>query len=333
MTKNIGIAQFAPTIDPDKKVEIRRVLILRPNHRLGNLLLITPLLQEVIETLPQAKIDLFIKGGLGPIVLKNYSNINEIIALPKKPFKDLWKYIQGWMTIRRNQYDIVINVIYNSSSGRLSAKFANAKYKFFGDLDEATQLKFGDHQHLAKFPVYSFRNYMSRLRNAKNEPQIPSIDLKLSTAEIAEGKKLLDSIVDPGKKTISIFTFATDAKCYSPAWWSEFYNRLKKEYSDYNILEVLPVENVSQIAFEAPSYYSKEIREIGAVIANTEIFIGADSGMMHLASSSLTPTVGLFKITDTKVYEPYNNNSIAINTNNSNLDEWIKMIDKILTRK
>jgi ADP-heptose:LPS heptosyltransferase len=37
-------------------------------------------------------------------------------------------------------------------------------------------------------------------------------------------------------------------------------------------------------------FYSKDIREIGAVIANTEIFIGADSGIMHLASASLTPT-------------------------------------------
>jgi ADP-heptose:LPS heptosyltransferase len=41
-------------------------------------------------------------------------------------------------------------------------------------------------------------------------------------------------------------------------------------------------ENVSQIAFKSPTFYSKDIREIGAVIANTEIFIGADSGIMHL---------------------------------------------------
>jgi hypothetical protein len=38
-------------------------------------------------------------------------------------------------------------------------------------------------------------------------------------------------------------------------------------------------ENVSQIAFK-PTFYSKDIREIGAVIANTEIFIGADSGII-----------------------------------------------------
>src|SRR6187551_795391 len=93
------------------------------------------------------------------------------------------------MTIKRNRYDIVINVIYNSSSGRLSAKFANAKYKFFGDLDEATQLKHSDHEHIAKFPVYSFRNYLSKLGYSKSDNQVPSIDLKLALQKLQKVKK------------------------------------------------------------------------------------------------------------------------------------------------
>jgi ADP-heptose:LPS heptosyltransferase len=60
------------------------------------------------------------------------------------------------------------------------------------------------------------------------------------------------------------------------------------------------------------TFYSKDIREIGAVIANTEIFIGADSGIMHLASASLTPTVGLFSRPNQVTYAPYNNDSTAI---------------------
>mgnify|MGYP006201329127 CR=1 FL=1 len=30
-------------------------------------------------------------------------------------------------------------------------------------------------------------------------------------------------------------------------------------------------------------------------------------------------------------YEPYNNNSVAINTNDSTVDDWIKVINKILS--
>ncbi|MGZ9734115.1 glycosyltransferase family 9 protein [Flavobacterium sp. GNP002] len=330
LTKNIGSSQKNQDIDLTQKIEIKRVLISRPNHRLGNLLLITPLVQEVIATFPECKIDLFVKGGLAPIVFENYTNINYIIELPKKPFKNFIDYFKVWVKIKKQKYDIVINVDKGSSSGRLSAQFADAKYKFFGEADETIQLKHTDYEHIAKYPVYEFRSFLTKLGFPKNENPVPPLDLKLSVAELAEGKKIVDKIVPNDKKTIAIFTYATDDKCYSETWWEEFYEQLKTKYEDYNILEVLPVENISQIGFKAPTFYSKDIREIGSVIANTEIFIGADSGIMHLASASLTPTVGLFSRPNINIYRPYNNNSLAINTNTSTTAESIKVINDIL---
>ena len=332
LTKNIGSSQKNKTIDLTQKIEIKRVLISRPNHRLGNLLLITPLVQDVIAAFPESKIDLFVKGGLAPIVFQNYDNINTIIELPKKPFKNLIAYFKVWIKIKSANYDIVINVDKNSSSGRLSAQFAAAKYKFFGEEDEALQAKHSDYSHIAKYPVYEFRSFLTKLGFSENSNPVPALDLKLSLAELAEGKKIVDKIVPVDKKTISIFTYATNDKCYSTTWWEEFYARLLTEYPDYNIMEVLPVENISQIGFKAPTFYSKDIREIGSVIANTEIFIGADSGIMHLASASLTSTVGLFSRPNQNIYAPYNNNSIPINTNTSTTEESIKVINNILRK-
>jgi len=96
ITKNIGLTILDEHIDLASRDEIRKVLICRPNHRLGNLLLITPLLQEVTETFPQVKIDLFVKGSIAPILFENYDNINRIIELPKKPQKGFLKYLRGW---------------------------------------------------------------------------------------------------------------------------------------------------------------------------------------------------------------------------------------------
>jgi ADP-heptose:LPS heptosyltransferase len=332
LTKNIGSSQNNQIIDLTQKIEIKRILISRPNHRLGNLLLITPLVQDVVAAFPTCKIDLFVKGGLAPIVFKNYPNINYIIELPKKPFKNLIAYFKVWVKIKQQKYDIVINVDKNSSSGRLSAQFADAKYKFFGEDDEAMKLEHIDYVHIAKYPVYEFRHFLTKLGFAKNDNPIPPLDLKLSSSEIKEGHKIIQELVKNDKKTICIFTYATSDKCYSESWWEEFYERLLTEYQDYNIIEILPVENISQISFKALTFYSKDIREIGSVIANTEIFIGADSGIMHLASSVLTPTVGLFSRANLKTYEPYNNNSVAINTNTGDKEDWIKIINKALIR-
>jgi ADP-heptose:LPS heptosyltransferase len=297
---------------------------------LGNLLLITPLVQDVIATFPDCKIDLFVKGGLAPIVFENYTNIDAIIELPKKPFKNLGNYFKVWVKIKKQKYDIVVNVDKASSSGRLSAQFADAKYKFFGEVDEKMQLKYTDYMHIAKYPVYEFRNFLTTLGFPENKNSVPLLDLKLSLAECAQGQKIVQELVNNDKKTICIFTYATDDKCYSETWWEECYERLKIEYREYNIIEVLPVENISQIGFKATTFYSKDIREIASVIANTKLFIGADSGIMHLASSSLTPTIGLFSRENQNKYAPYGNSSIAINTNTSDIQELINVINSVL---
>jgi ADP-heptose:LPS heptosyltransferase len=331
LTKNIGSPKNNQTKSIDKST-IKKVLICRPNGRLGNLLLVTPLVKEVTKTFPDCKIDLFVKGGLAPIVYENYDNVDKIIPLPKKPFKELVKYFKVWTLIKKQNYDIVINVDQNSSSGRLAVKFSNAKYKFFGDLPENVDLNYKDYEHIAKYPVYNFRYFLSQAGlEDKNEP-VALIDLKLSDKEIANGKKILNDIVDEKKKTIAIFTFATGEKCYSVEWWEEFYAELKKQYPDYNIFEVLPVENVSQINFQAPSFYSKDVREIGSVLANVDVFVGADSGIMHLASASNATTVGLFSVSNIKKYEPYGNNSVGVDTNTNSIPDFIKVINKALQK-
>jgi ADP-heptose:LPS heptosyltransferase len=312
---------------------IRRVLICRPNHRLGNLLLITPLLQEITETFPECKIDLFVKGDLAPILFKNYENIDQIIQLPKRAFPNFARYVASWISIMKRQYDMVINVDKGSSSGRLSIQIANAKHKVSGDIIGKVRSQFKDYEHHAKFPIYNFRNFLTGLGFTLINRCMPSVDIKLTPSELAEGKKILMEMVQNDRKTICLFTYATGNKCYTEIWWENFYDKLQGRFPEANIIEVLPVQNVSKLSFKVPTFYSKDIREIGSVIANTDVFIGADSGIMHLANAVQTPTVGLFSVTNQNLYAPYNNNSVAINTNLTNTDECLQVIDDIFHYK
>ena len=330
ITKNLGSSMSNRIYDLNDLPEIKSILICRPNHRLGNLLLITPIVQEVSTTFPDCKIDLFVKGGLATIVFKGYKNIDAIIQLPKKPFKQLFKYIKTWFLLRNKHYDLVINVTDNSSSGRIATKFCNSTFKFFGDEYDDIALSKNNYYHIAKQPIHNFRRSLNDLGYIINEKETAGLDLKLSLLEIEQGRLNLNKLVTEKKETICIFTYATGNKCYSKSWWSDFYENLRTKYKNYNIVEVLPVENVSQIGFKAPSFYSKDIREIAALISNTKVFIGADSGIMHLASSSLTSTIGLFSVTDEKKYYPYNNGSIPINTNKKTSLDCLNELDKIL---
>ncbi|MEJ7644681.1 MAG: glycosyltransferase family 9 protein [Chryseolinea sp.] len=330
LTRNMSNPSLAANVSTNGPVKIEKILICRPNHRLGNLLLITPLVQEIIFTFPACKIDVLVKGGIGPIVFKNYKNINAIIALPKKPFTNLASYLQGWIDIRKNHYDIVFNVVNDSSSGRLSAQFANSTFKFVSDDNIDAQLKVRDYEHIARSPVQSFRKFIETLGFKQGDTEIPSLDIKLDNAELAAGQQVLRKLVVNSRKTICIYTFATGEKCYSEVWWGEFYEKLKAACPDYNIIEILPIENVSMIGFKAPAFYSKDIREIASVIAGSSLFIGADSGIMHLASAARAATVGLFSITNPNAYGPYGNKSIGIDTSKTDIDGCLAIVQDIL---
>lgn len=324
LAKNIGSNSTNINFNYSDTYKVKTVLIVRPNHKLGNQLLMTPLITEVSEIFPNCKIDLFVKGNLAPILFKNYLNIDRIIQLPKKPFKNIRQYLKAWFETAERKYDVVINVDRGSCSGRIATKMATADYKFYGEPDK---IEYTECPHFAKQPVYGLRNYLSQSEKLNLNKSMHDLDLKLHPTEIKEGKEILDKLVkSKNTKTICLFTYATGDKCFPESWWMELYKRLKREFADMNIIEVLPIENISKISFNEPTFYSNNIREIGALIKNTSLFIGADSGIMHLASSVQVPTIGLFSVTDRYKCEPYNEGSLAVNTNYCSTNEIIKII-------
>lgn len=328
LTKNVGEAKIR-TIQRESP-QIKKVLICRPNHRLGNLLLITPLVQEVTNTFPDCQIDLFVKGRIAAQIFKNYENIDQIIQLPDKPFSNIIKYIYAWIRVRRRKYDWAINANLGSSSGKLAVLIANSPNKFFGEYNEQYDLTYWDYDHAAKKQIYNLREYMLGIHAIENTHKIPLLNLRLDEKEISIGKNKIERITNNNKKTISLFTNATGEKCFSETWWCEFYIKMQDAFPDCNIVEVLPISNISKLVFQAPTFYSKDIREMGALIANTDLFISADCGVMHLASAVGTPTIGLFSVTSEKQYGPYNLNSRAININLVSDREIFELIKQIL---
>lgn len=330
LIKNVGADYQNPPAGPEGNAGIKRILVSRPNHRLGNQLLLMPLIEELEATFPGCKIDLFVRGGLSHVLFKNHPSIEQVIKLPKRPTKEPSEHFAAWKTVKSTPYDLTINVINSSSSGRVSVKKSKAKYKLFGFLTDEVMAQHPDYAHMAKNPVYILRDALAQLGFEVQKGPVPLMDMRLDATELAHGKAELDKLVSPEKKSICIFTFATGSKCYSPEWWLPVYETLKKHFPNYNIVEVLPAENVSQINFAAPTFYSHDVREIAAFIAATEVFIGADSGIMHLASASKTPTLGLFGVTQSFRYEPYGNGSRPIDTNITDANAIAQIVADIL---
>ncbi len=316
------ISNKAEVIKINELESVRNILICRPNQRLGNLLLITPLIQELESTFPDAKIDLIVKGGLANPLFEQYSSINNIYQLPKKPFMHPITYLKNYFKAMGNQYDLVINATDDSSSGRILTKKSKGTYKLFGKPCSIYWADREDQKHIAKKPILALRELSGKGR----VNGMPQLDLKLTNVELIKGQQILNEVTENHKKTICIFTLSTGDKMHSKDWLNKLYLEMKLNFKDYNIVEILPMENVSQIDFKAPTFYGRDIRELGAVMAASEVFVGSDSGIMHLASSVHIPTLGLFNVTDVDIYRPYNHLSQAIDTNDS---DHLKIINQL----
>ena len=175
----------------------------------------------------------------------------------------------------------------------------------------------------------SFRN-SKRINLIESLPRDSEIRVLITRPNHRLGNQLIKALFNSNKKTICIFTFATGNKCLSKKWWLKFYKELKTEFTDFNILEILPFENVSQINFKSTHFYSKNLREIASIIEISVVFIGADSGIMHLSSSTNTTTFGLFNVTNPKTYGPYGGNNMPLDTNSVKISEIIERIKEAI---
>lgn len=302
---------------------IHRILVLRPNHRLGNILLLTPLLSELQETFPGAEIDVLAAGDVAQDMLGGFTGVRYIHCLPRYIFRHLIKTSRLIASLRRARYDLAIDPIADSNSNRLLLAWIKPRNSIGIPAARSTVdagwagILFLAPRHLATLPVFLLRHALVNVREV-NDADYPRLDIRLSRAERRIGQTILNAIlhrrsINPHSPIIGIFANATGAKCLDKSWWLKFLSPLIDSHPEYTILEFVPADGTSRLGGNFPTYYSSDPRKLASVISNLTSFISGDCGVMHLACASGVPTIGLFSVTDASMYEPYGNHNHSLN--------------------
>src|ERR1700733_13132338 len=106
---------------------VASVLVCRINGRLGNAVLLTPLIDRIHALFPGAVIDLAMSFPHAEALLKKKPGVRQIIAFPHKGVDIVWRYFRTVRQIRATHYDVVIDPTPESTGGRIVLSLSRAR--------------------------------------------------------------------------------------------------------------------------------------------------------------------------------------------------------------
>ncbi|HIP18472.1 MAG TPA: hypothetical protein EYG78_03960 [Sulfurovum sp.] len=298
---NSSLSKFFPvnkdlsSIDKDS---IKRILVVRINYRIGNILFTTPLLNALEKTFPDAKIDMMLGAPFIASLIEGMPQVNKVYTFPRELLKQPLKVLKLKKELKDNRYDLLITPSLMSSSDTLFTFLVSAKYKVgfyapdvFSPLTHAVPFpKNIEHEALKPLALMSLFGEMDE------EDFKSTLDIRLGNEEKESGR---DNIP---VHSIGIFRDARNEKKIDDAWWSELIKALHKVDTSLHFVDILDPNNTTALAKDMLTISEKNLRILASKISNLDLFICGDTGPMHLASASGTATIALFKTTSPTLY-------------------------------
>lgn len=286
---------------------IHRILICRATKTLGETLLLTPLLGEIEKRFPGAQVDVLTRCGAAPELFAGWFNVGRVQVLPSRMFGAPLAMSRLLRGLRVECYDLAIDPYVFSNTDR--SLVARAQARFSVGLDSERKQGRLTHpvaapknlEHAGKLPVFALRRALGDVADA----DYPLLDLRLSDVERADGARSLANLTGGARRTIGVYAHATGVKSFARAWWDEFLATLAARYPQHAIVEILPATGGSLLGDRYPTFYSSRPRRLGALLANLDLFVSGDCGVMHLASASGARTAGLFHASDIEGWNVY----------------------------
>lgn len=312
--RNYETLPFAPT----------RILVCRPNGRLGNTLLLTPLVQELEDTFPGAEIDVLSACPAAKEIFREYGSVRTIHQLPRLGVREPASVLSTFFSAAYTRYDLVIDPCPLSWSSRFWSRAMHSKSFKLGFLSRRKRANIdcaipieNAPRHMAQYPVHLLRQ-ATRSGSSRTSTEIPKLDIKLTASEREMGTKTLASLLrtDSTTRVVGLFLNATGAKRLPMDFWRELARRLT-EQRNTRVIEIIPAHGMRNLA-EMPGYFSTSVRRMASVIDATNCFISADCGVMHLGAATRATTIGLFNITDAAKYAPYGGRNTSFVVKNDN---------------
>jgi heptosyltransferase III len=266
-------------------------LLFITSSRIGDAILSTGTLNYMIEQHPGIAVTVATAPLTAPL-FEGVPNLERLIAFEKRSYSRHW--IDVWRQCRRASWDIIIDI-----RGSLVSYFLKPQHRYVWKSTNSP------HHRVVQ---------MGHLMGAAHPP---SPHLWLRAADIRQA----ESLIPEGQPVLAL---APAANWIGKQWPAESFAKLVTQFlANYDakiavfaaphergmissVLEAIPAPRRLDLVGQL------SLLEIAACLKRCKVFLGNDSGLMHMAAAVGTPTIGLFGPSDSNFYGPWGKNNQVV---------------------
>jgi len=300
---------------------LKRVLVFRLDNKLGNAILLLPLIQSIKNSTPKVQIDVLYSSNYSQI-FDDHPDINSIITYDQKYLlKNPLRYLSFIKQLRKNKYDIIFSSTNSNSFSVSQALFAGllkSEFTIGFDWKESATIysdvvKGNTQIHYSQAQVDLWRYFD---KNAKFE--IPRVCF------------VPDISNEPVNEKVLFWFGATGNKILPKVLFEEILSFLNENNVAYQLAAGPHDEHLltqySSINKEDVIFLKGSLKESAEFFKKYQVVIIPDTGPMHLAIALGISTVQVFVNSDPVWYAYKGKNIFLINKNikSNELSEFIK---------
>lgn len=306
--------------------EVRNILLLKLRY-MGDVLLTTPAIRLLKKSYPKARITMVVNKGTEDMILHN-AHIDRILTIDRSIAKSKnmlhrFRYERAFIKeLRMFQYDLCVDFEYGGQRGAILSLISGARHRvgletlsYWRNWIYHYRVPFPNGTHAVEYNMalldksigLSTEDKCLELHTAKEDDYY--VDTWMAENGFGKGDKFL--VCHPG------------ARWWFKQWPEDKFAQLADQLQEEMQLKVLfsggpeDVPAVLGIAGRmTTSCHSLAGQttplQLAALIKRAQLFIGNDSGPMHIAAAVDTPVIALFGSTDPAIWRPWTRKSEVI---------------------
>ncbi|MFC1561629.1 glycosyltransferase family 9 protein [candidate division KSB1 bacterium] len=283
----------------DKQGEIKKILVLRLDNRMGNLTMTTFFPRALREIYPDAEIHICMPSNLR-LIWENNPFVGRIIEFdPAVHLRNPFHLIRFLYSLRKAGYDLVIdnsNPVSFSVSNGILTRFTGARFRVgFRRGESPLFLNVMTGADQSKHYIDIMNSLLGLLRPGGNSyrPEIFLTDKEMESARA----RIAGLNYDRKKKLVILCAGATKYRLDL----QNFIDLKKRLCAESNVqvlflCSIFEKDDYTKLSRDDPDtcLYVENKKELAALIKEADLFVAVDGGLLHLAYAVGTGTVGIF---------------------------------------